>query len=303
MASVIQSNLEAEPGALVGFDLSGYIESAAKYLAVHKARVIADGGYIPDENKTLDEFNFIIDKGVSERISAYPFVSGGVKVDNDGNVLKVYSLFGPDFIPVMVAGSASPLPTIKLDSSGEMFGVRITLNNGGYYLRSEIPVVMQKSAGKQWLLSGRMKDYNLLDSAGITIGWGVGSATYAFMETRKTAAISNPWKYVCTHKLPVAAGSYVAATQTPYADFVHSAGLFDSIAGKVFGYQDGSLAQVGSSDTGVLADMTGLNNYLWIGPTYLAQAGGVNVCDGIFSVARCMSMATEKDAIALSSRA
>lgn len=93
-----------------------------------------------------------------------------------------------------------------------------------------------------------------------------------------------------------------AATQLSYADFVSSAGLFNALTGEVMGYEDGRVMQAGVSPTGALADLSGTSNYLWIGTTYLAQAGNLNVCNGTFASARCLNQVTENDAIQLSNR-
>jgi hypothetical protein len=302
MAFVSVSNKDNQPGALPGIDMSAYILDPAKLFATHKARVIADGGIVKDEAATLSEFTFIVNNGFYDRISAWPYVNGGVKVDAQGNVQKVYSLVGPDFIAVLAAGSANPVPTIKLDETGAQRGVQILLSNGGYYLRSETVLKLQAAPNKKWLLSARMRDVDLADNAGISMAWGVASSTSAFFECRKTTTISNPWKYVATNVVPPTSGSYVAATQTPYADFVPSAGLFNALTGEVIGYEGGIVKQAGTSPTGALADLSGTSNYLWIGTTYLAQAGNLNVCNGTFASARCLNQATENDAILLSSR-
>ncbi|UNK26205.1 hypothetical protein MNO11_15270 [Serratia plymuthica] len=304
MTFIAISNKPVAAGALPGIDMTPFVLNADTLFQNHKARVIADGGFIPDEAATLSEFNFIVNNGFYSRAVAWPSVDGGIKRnETTGDVLKVYSLIGPDFIPVTVAGSASPLPTIKVDTTGARRGVSILLSNGGTYLRSESVVKVQAKANTQWLMAARMRDLNLTDNAGIAVGWGTPTSTYAYIETRVTGSVSNPWKYVATNSIPVVANSLIAATQTPYSDFVKSAGLFDPATGKVMGYQEGKLARLGVSDTSKLADFSGTSQYLWIGTTNLAQAGSLNVCHGTFANLRCLSQATENDAILISNRA
>ncbi|MFP7605160.1 hypothetical protein [Serratia quinivorans] len=303
MTAIIRSGKPVLPGALQGIDMTGYRINPELLYATHRARVIADGGFIPDEADTLEEFKFIANNGFYSRVSAWPSVNAGLKVDQDNHVLKVYSLVGPDFIPVTVEGSVNPPAKITIDTSGSRRAIRVVLNNGGTYLRSETAVAVQSVTNAPWLLSARMRDLNIADNAGLTLGWGVANATYAFMETRRTPTISNPWKYVATNIIPVASGSYVAATHSPYADFANSAGLFDPMNGVVSGYQDGSITQQGTSSNGHLADFAGLTNFLWIGTTYLSEAAQTNRADGTFAIARCLNLATVEDAMRISARA
>ncbi len=301
MAVVLNTN-KPYNGRRQLIDLSAaYLDPDALFNA-HKARVVADGGFIPREASLLSEIQFLVNNGMWNRTGAYCAPDWGIKQNGSGNVTKLYGLANsPDFIPVTVSGESHPL---TLDASGSRTAINVLLTNGGQFLQSESVIKLQSRKNDLFLLSTLMRDNALSDNAGIAVGFGTASSTLAFAETRQTVSgISNPWKYTCTNKIPVAAGSYVAATQVPYADFVPSAGLCDPATGKVYGYQNGIVAQTGISSTGALADISSQSAYIFIGPTYLNATTGLNAVNGAIARVRSLITAYPDDAELISSRA
>lgn len=301
MAVVLNTN-KPYNGRRKLIDLSSAYLDPETLFDAHKARVIADGGTVPREAALLSEIQFLVNNGMWSRIGAYCAPDWGVKQDGSGNVTKLYGLGNsPDFVAVTVAGESHPM---TLDTSGTRTAVNIVLSNGGRFLQSASVIKLQNRTNDLFLFSVLLRDNALADNAGIAVGFGTASSTLSFAESRQTVGgISNPWKYTCTNKIPVVAGSYVAATQVPYADFVPSAGLFDPANGKVFGYQGGIVAQTGVSSTGTLADISSQSAYVFIGPTYLNATTGLNAVNGAIACVRSLITAYPDDAELISSRA
>lgn len=110
----------------------------------YKARVVADGGVIKDEARTLAAFELLFDSRTYGNINT--FVSGtfGVKTDSAGGITKLYSIDGIDLEGVVYGTGV--LPT--LDSSNNISfasnGSSAETVSGGMFTTTT-PLIMSKS--------------------------------------------------------------------------------------------------------------------------------------------------------------
>lgn len=105
----------------------------------YKARVLADGGVINNEAKTLAAFQILISSNAYGNCNTFVGGSFGVKLSGSG-VSKLYSLDGHDLVAKQYNGA--PLATI--DSSNAInFGSNSA--NSGVIYSTEHPVILSKN--------------------------------------------------------------------------------------------------------------------------------------------------------------
>lgn len=122
-------------GGRPALKLSAYVLDDQAIFNAHKARVLADGGVIPDEAGCMARITWLLDNGIYGKVESAINPAFGVKMNANKEVSKLYSLFAnDDYISVMQGDGAQVL----YDDSGDAPGVIIKISsNGGAYLRSE----------------------------------------------------------------------------------------------------------------------------------------------------------------------
>lgn len=102
----------------------------AEYNA-YKARVLADGGVIKDEERTKAAFSLLFDNGYYGNLAYFIAAWAGVKLDASGGVLKAYSIDGADLVGKVVGAGELP----KITASHFTFATNSsTVNSKGGYL-------------------------------------------------------------------------------------------------------------------------------------------------------------------------
>ncbi|HEN7343338.1 TPA: hypothetical protein U7N74_005161, partial [Serratia marcescens] len=93
MVAVNQTG-KAYYGFRTALDLSASILEPQALFNAYKARVVADGGTIPDEAGCLARFLFLLNNGMYEKTTICAAPAFGLKVDGSGNVQTIYNLLG-----------------------------------------------------------------------------------------------------------------------------------------------------------------------------------------------------------------
>lgn len=289
-----------------GIDLSDAVLDAEKEYLAYKARVEADGGTIVDETATRAEINFIINNGMWDRVSAWAGASFGVKI-RTGTTTQIDKIYGlsssPDFTAVAVAPTGSPIISLV---KGDVNKLQITLVNGGVYLKSSTTSKVQSAAGIPYLISARLEDRLNTDQLGMTVSFADAATNKALVRQRTIftngGSLDEAWQYFSTNANPPVSGSDVGSgAQSPYIALSPSAGVFDPVAGTVSGYGHGALLHSEKSSTGKLADLSSALGYWHLGPADSSAPTGQS-CYGYLANIRCLHLASDVDAKAISSR-
>lgn len=74
----------------------------------YKARVIADGGFIKDEARTLKAFNLLFSSKMYGNMNCAVSGTFGVKQDASGGIVKLYSIDGGDLVGVTFGSGVLP---------------------------------------------------------------------------------------------------------------------------------------------------------------------------------------------------
>lgn len=112
--------------------------------SAYLARVVADGGSIVSESKVRDAITFMFDSNLYGRIgvSASPYY--GVKLDANGGILKLYSIYGEDLVGRAVGSGELPkIVSNFVDFNPTTHG---TVNGG----------ILTTAVKKSWSVTGRM---------------------------------------------------------------------------------------------------------------------------------------------------
>ncbi|MEA4358667.1 hypothetical protein VBR53_22490, partial [Klebsiella pneumoniae] len=136
----------------------------------HKARVLADGGEILNEVSLLQEITDIVNAGLWQYAVSLASPEWGIKRDAEGYVTKMYGLAGtPDYIEMLVAGQYAR--RCMLDMTTTPPSIRVQVNLGAAYLRTETPVRQQKIAGRPYIISAILADKESADNRGVVMAF------------------------------------------------------------------------------------------------------------------------------------
>jgi hypothetical protein len=279
-------------------DMSAVILDPQALFNAYKARVVADGGTIPDEPGCLARFNFLLNNGIYDRTTICAAPAFGLKVDSSGNVQTVYNMLGASGDLLAGLQGTPPLP-MTYDATARAVIIQIT-SGGGWFLKSRANQVIQK--GTAYLIAGRMSDLFRADNNGITAGYHINNLPMAYLRTMITNGntTTEAWRYGSRDSgWPAENGNALGAATTIYADYVPSAGLFKVSEGVIVGYEKGKLLVPSPiSVTGKLADLSSYTAPMLIGGNQTASA--VSACYGAFMDVLCLHTADESDAILVS---
>ncbi|HGM6808154.1 TPA: hypothetical protein ACKP8U_004618 [Serratia marcescens] len=294
MVAVNQTG-KAYYGFRTALDLSASILDPQALFAAYKARVVADGGTIPDEAGCLARFSFLLNNGMYEKTTICAAPAFGLKVDGSGNVQTIYNLLG-DSGDLIAGSQGTPPRAMTYDATARSVIIQVT-SSGGRFLKSRANQIIQK--GKSYLIAGRMSDLDRADNNGITAGYNINNLALAYFRTMITnnQGKTEAWRYGTRDSAwPAGTGGAIYAATNVYADYVPSAGLFKVASGVVDGYEKGKLlANSDPAATGKLADLSSSMAPLLIGGGQ--TAGGVAACYGAFMDILCLHTADESDAI------
>uniref|UniRef100_UPI0035C71A3D hypothetical protein n=1 Tax=Serratia quinivorans TaxID=137545 RepID=UPI0035C71A3D len=293
------SGIPYPAGGRPALKLSAYVFDDQTIFNTHKARVLADGGIIPDEAGCLARITWLLDNGIYNKVESAINPAFGVKMNANREVSKLYSLFPNDDYVSVLQGVGEP---VRYDDSGDEPGVTVRItSNGGAYLKSEKNRRIQR--GRQYVIGGRMADKDTADVLGIMVGISVGGLPMAYLRTQITnqQGVIEAWRYgtrdsTWTGSGPV--GKAVGAFRTPYADYVPSAALFDVDNGVIRGYESGAFKAIDKSTTGKLSDLASFPSIIYVGQTFVN--GNVQPCYGTLRDVIFLHTADDSDALALS---
>ncbi|HIE6479568.1 TPA: hypothetical protein ACXM66_002893 [Serratia marcescens] len=294
MVAVNQTG-KAYYGFRTALDLSASILDPQALFAAYKARVVADGGTIPDEAGCLARFSFLLNNGMYEKATICAAPAFGLKVDGSGNVQTIYNLLG-DSGDLIAGSQGTPPRAMTYDATARAVIIQVT-SGGGRFLKSRSNQIIQK--GKSYLIAGRMSDLDRADNNGITAGYNINNLALAYFRTMITnnQGTTEAWRYGTRDSAwPAGTGGAIYAATSVYADYVPSAGLFKVEQGIIEGYEKGKLlANSDPAVTGKLADLSSSTAPLLIGGAQTAS--GVAACYGAFMDILCLHTADESDAI------
>ena len=90
-------------------------KTAQSEFEAYKARVLADGGVIKDEERTLKAFNLLFSSGMYGHMNSAVSGTFGVKTNASGGITKLYAIDGTDLVGVTY-GSGT-LPTLDASNN------------------------------------------------------------------------------------------------------------------------------------------------------------------------------------------
>lgn len=280
----------------------------AQLFAAHKARVLADGGEILNETSLLQEITDIVNAGLWQYAVSLASPEWGIKRDSSGYVTKMYGLAGtPDYIEMLVAGQYAR--RCELDTTTTPPSIRVQINLGAAYLRTQTPVRQQKIVGKPYIISALLADKESADNRGVVMalnptGSNTNPITYLWC-IRNSAGRAESGTYYLSGKYPDTGGDTVTAPAAAgYVSFLSSACFVEPAAGRGKNYSKGVLASTSAvTASGKIPDMTGVDVHIYIGTRYTAGYNATAAdTDGMVGRIRCFGYATEEQAKAISQR-
>ncbi|MEA4356307.1 hypothetical protein VBR53_10335 [Klebsiella pneumoniae] len=279
----------------------------AELFAAHKARVLADGGEILNETSLMQEITDIVAAGLWQYAVSLASPEWGIKRDSQGYVTKMYGLAGtPDYLEFIVAGQYAR--RCMLDTTTTPPSIRVQVNLGAAYLRTETPVRQQKIVGKPYIISAILADKESADNMGVVMAFNPvsGNTNPIVYEwcIRNSAGRAESSSYYLSGKYPDTGKDNVKALSDGYVSMRPSACLVEPAAGRGKNFSNGLL--VSTSDvtaSGEIPDMTGVDVHIYIGSRYTANYSATGAdTDGMVGRIRCFGYATEEQAKAISQR-
>ncbi|HEB8571532.1 TPA: hypothetical protein R1A14_005225 [Klebsiella pneumoniae] len=273
----------------------------------HKARVLADGGEILNEVSLLQEITDIVNAGLWQYAVSLASPEWGIKRDAEGYVTKMYGLAGtPDYLEFIVAGQYAR--RCMLDMTTTPPSIRVQVNLGAAYLRTETPVRQQKIAGRPYIVSAILADKESADNRGVVMAFNPvsGNTNPIVYEwcIRNAAGRAESSSYYLSGKYPDTGNDNVKALSDGYVSMRPSACLVEPAAGRGKNFSNGLL--VSTSDvtkSGEIPDMTGVDVHIYIGSRYTANYNATGQdTDGMVGRIRCFGYATEEQAKLISQR-
>lgn len=258
----------------------------------YKARVIADGGVVRDEPRTLRAFQSLFDAKMYGNMSSFASGSFGVKLNVDNRVVKVYAIDGSDLIG-QVYGTGL-LPTLTVDNAIDFGSNTTSVVNGALLTTAE---QIKVSKANTYGLGMRIKRHTALsrdrisaftkhnDAANISqvlvltdTGTSIGYQTHKDPLSLTTAGTYNPLSGLSTN------------ATTPFILY-----LSDVVTAYSYGYRDGLF---GTSTAGKPAALEDYTFYIDVGGYYRSNAK--YFWDGAFYDYISINQATNEQALALS---
>jgi hypothetical protein len=275
----------------------------------HKARVTADGGVILNESGLLQEIKDLVAAGLWQYASSLASPEWGIKRDADGYVIRMYGLAGtPDYVERLVAGQYPR--RCELDMTTTPPSIRVQVNLGAAFLRTETPIRQQKIAGKPYIVSALLADKESADNRGVVMALNpTGSNTNPIVyqwTIRTGAGRAESANFYLAGKYPDSGGdTVIASAPAGYVSFLPNACLVLPASGQGKNFSKGLLANTSAvTASGVIPDMTGVDVNIYIGTRYPSgYTPTASDTDGLIGRIRCFGYATEEQAKMISARA
>lgn len=118
----------------------------------YKARVLADGGTIKDEARTLSAFKLLFDNKMYGNMDTAVSGTFGVKVDANGGLTKLYAIDGVDLIGVTYG--TGTLPTLDTNNN-IVFANSVAQNTNGGMFVSESKLIASKVGNFGFLITAK----------------------------------------------------------------------------------------------------------------------------------------------------
>lgn len=146
MSVLIKSNNVLQNGGLGTVKMLG--TTAKAEFDSYKARVLADGGVIKDEGRTLRAFNMLFANKMYGNMNTAVSGTFGVKLDGNGGITKLYAIDGADLIGT--AYGTGTLPKLDADNNIDFTANSLTDNvNGGMFSTANKLIVSKGNMGIQ----------------------------------------------------------------------------------------------------------------------------------------------------------
>lgn len=117
-------------------------KTAQSEFDAYKARVLADGGVIKDEARTLKAFNMLFASKMYGNMNTAVSGTFGVKVDSNGGITKLYAIDGTDLIGT--AYGTGTLPKLDANNNIDFSTNSLTDNVNGSMLTTASKMVVSK---------------------------------------------------------------------------------------------------------------------------------------------------------------
>ena len=126
MSIIIKSN-NALSTSSAGFGTTKMLNTTAQAeFDAYKARVLADGGVIKDEARTLRAFNMLFANKMYGNMNTAVSGTFGVKLDGSGGITKLYAIDGTDLVGTAYGTGTLP----KLDANNNIdFSSNVSTDN------------------------------------------------------------------------------------------------------------------------------------------------------------------------------
>ena len=125
--SIITKSNNVLSTSSAGFGTTKMLNTTAQAeFDAYKARVIADGGVIKDEARTLKAFNLLFDNKMYGNLNTAVSGTFGVKLDGNGGITKLYAIDGVDLVGTAYGTGTLP----KLDANNNIdFSSNVSTDN------------------------------------------------------------------------------------------------------------------------------------------------------------------------------
>lgn len=290
MSIVIKSNNVALK-SLGSVNILG--KTAQKEFDAYKARVLADGGVINNEAKTLRAFELLFKSQMYGNMNT--FVSGdfGVNINADSGINKLYAIDGVDLIGKRYG--AGLLPVLDANNKISFSNNDVTTVNSGGLLTIETPFVMSKSGSFGYAahyIARNTDNVSILPIAGLTKHDDTAN-------TERVAALTDT---PSTVDLRIQTGSLKLVSSSASSETLqlsravtpspHISLYVDNVLKKGFGYRNDTA--VTSKNVNIIPEIATESFYLDVGGTY--NSDYKRFSQATIGDFMCFNAATEKQA-------
>lgn len=117
-------------------------KTAQSEFDAYKTRVLADGGVIKDEARTLKAFNLLFNTKLYGNMNTAVSGTFGVKLDSNGGITKLYAIDGTDLIGT--AYGTGTLPKLDANNNIDFTANSLTDNVNGSLLTTSTKMIVSK---------------------------------------------------------------------------------------------------------------------------------------------------------------
>lgn len=257
----------------------------------YKARVLADGGVIRDEQRTLRAFESLFNAKMYGNMNTFVSGSFGLKLINN-KIEKAYSIDGFDLVAYRVGTGVAPIIT---DDNAIDFASNTSQTTNAAFLTTENKILLSKTTtfGMGVRLKRITNDLNYLGSLG-------NHLSQTMTVPISSLLVRSGQTQFQIQKSPLSLTSYNAVDTAGLAYTLSANNLITYLSepssAKVWGYRDGIEA---TSVNGVATtELSSIPFYLDVGASY--RTNDKQYFDGAFYDFISFNHATREQALALS---